>query len=173
MHFNISGERDGMYEYLGFTSPCIPSCTHRMAIGISLQKRTVSVYQLIMTPSSPSRRQKVIDYVLHEGLPIKEVAAETKYSVSGCRKIIKNYLDRGTNKSLPRPGRVPIMNERAVRRLERDILRDPTLGWSERAGQHGVSVDTVKSVAAKLGLFSPRPRRKPMLPSKAKKAIRK
>ena len=105
-------------------------------------------------------------------MPIKDIAAETHYSVSGCCKIIKNYLDRGTNKSLPRPGRAPIMDARTVRRLERDILRDPALGWSYHAGQYGVSVDTVKSAAAKVGLFRRRPRRKPVLPPKARKARR-
>ena len=81
-------------------------------------------------------------------MPIKDVAAETLYSVSGCCKIIKNYLDRGINKSLPRPGRVPIMDARTVRHLERDILRDPVLGWSYHAGQYGVSVNTMKKASS-------------------------
>ncbi len=107
-----------------------------------------------MRPTSLDLRKRVVAARIEDGQSMGDIAARFRIPKGTVQNIVERYRDAGTVEPKPQnAGRKPAFSAKALRRLERDVLRHPDATLSEllERSKLDVSVVTVHNTLKKLG----------------------
>lgn len=107
-----------------------------------------------MKPTSNDLRRRVVAARIEHGQSMGQIAERFRIPKGTVQNILERYRDAGTIAPKPQnAGRKPAISGRALRRLERRVLRQPDATLAELRERCGlrVSVVTVHNTLKKLG----------------------
>jgi transposase len=107
-----------------------------------------------MKPTSLDLRKRIVAARTEDGQSMGEIAKRFRIPKGTVQNILERYRDAGTVEPKPQnAGRKPAFGEKALRRLEQDVLRHPDSTLEELRDRSGLTVSlvTVHKTLKRLG----------------------
>ena len=107
-----------------------------------------------MKPTSLDLRKRIVAARTEDGQSMGEIAKRYRIPKGTVQNILERYRDAGTVEPKPQnAGRKPAFDEKALRGLERDVLRHPDSTLEELRDRSGLTVSlvTVHKTLKRLG----------------------
>jgi len=102
------------------------------------------MYNALMRPTSNDLRKRVVAARMEDGQSMGEIAARFRIPKATVQSILARYRDSGSIEPKPQnAGRKAVFSDKALQKLEQDILQHPDATLEELRKRSGVDVSVV------------------------------